>query len=733
MNLSVIWKLQDLMTPTMNRIVRASSSAQAAIDRANAVMQNGFRRSADSAGSLREKIETLRRYREGLRIGIDAREIRTASSEISNLQRQLDRFDRRNNRASGGGFLAGVMRGGFGGIVAGAGIYGAIAAGQNLLNKSMDMSLAEDQFAYFTGNIKKAQQLSDQIRAYSEKYTMYNRSMLLNSATGIAEVWGSDKVMQLTTMIGKLAKGNATNFQGIMTRLQQVKGTGYLQGDELMELLNRGVYGVQEEIARFKGITVGKFYQLQQQRKISYQDVENALMRMTSAGGKYDKVLDVTMASARGKWSRITGYVENSLLDLAMSTDTWLTRTFDVIQRFIDRSAPIGEAFGNLGKAFRPLFDALYRVAGAFGIVSKQRDGVITTIQVISGVVNFLARIVNVAATAVSWLASTFEQYPWTKYAAGFLAIGYAVQSIDWIDSAEKVMLFATRLISFPFNFFTSGLTGLRMAWTALNTTMFLNPYVWIAAAIIAVGAAIYYAWNHSEKFRQVTFQVWEGVKAVVMGYVNYLMNAWEVIKKVYSFMIEGWRAYMNFIVSLALPVWNWVSEKFTWLGEKIGSVVDWVKDKFKGLWDGLIKDAADTVMKVANFFTFGLAGKGVELFKTGFANGKKVFDQYEKIRQNQKKIDNATGKSSPGIPGTGLPSFPSLGGSTGRNSKTGVTDTINNSASKQITINLNSPVANVSQYFGSSDDKRSASDLAELIAQEVNKIFLTGTRLALE
>lgn len=60
-----------------------------------------------------------------------------------------------------------------------------------------------------------------------------------------------------------------------------------------------------------------------------------------------------------------------------------------------------------------------------------------------------------------------------------------------------------------------------RVAFSMLNKTMLANPAVLIATAIIGLGAALIYAYKHSEKFRNIVKSGMEKVKAVVKTVVT--------------------------------------------------------------------------------------------------------------------------------------------------------------------------------------------------------------------
>lgn len=727
-----------MMTPVMNRVSRTARSTQDVVERVNSAMSRGFRTSANSVDGLRQKISDLTKYRDGLRIGVDTTEIRRANQELNLLQSRLDRVDRSNNRQMGGrgGLLGGL--GGIKGLAAGYGLYEAVGVGQDMLSRGMELGQSKESFKYFVGNAEKAQGIIDQLNKYSEKYAMYSRSDLMSNAVKIADTWGADKVMDITNIAAKLAQGNKGNFEGIITRLQQVKGTGYLQGDELMELMNRGVLGIQEKIAQMKGITVEKFNKLKTAQLISYTDVENALRAMTSAGGKYFSILETQATTALGKWTIIKAQVRNKMDDIGETTSNALTSTLSWIINFIDRAGPISKAFENIGRAFKPLLNGIFKIATSFGLISTKGDGVSKTVDLISSVVNRLAWVLNVAGQGVLWVGNMFEKYPWLKYAVGFVVINNEISKINFAEKASQLAMFASRFVSMPFSAIAGGFRTISAAMQLL----WANPVGLIALGVLALGAAIYFAWQKSETFRRVTIQTWEGLKAVWGAAVAKFQEVYGKITAFMQMIQSHWNSVTNWIASKASKVWQYLSDKFGWVADSFSRGIDFIKERFGTMFNWLLQKAKSIAVSVLDALTLGFGSKILNKFGIGFDNGKKIADSYETARKAQEKLDKAGGKKRGFLDNFMSGNIPSMtdklaglgGDGTGKGKTPGITDTVNGSISKQVTINLNSKIADINNYFKGEDSGESmAKTISDAVLMELNRILMTGDRLAIE
>lgn len=730
----------DRMTPVMNRVTRSAQSAQRVVERANSYVQRSFNRSAVTVSGLRDKIESLRKFRDGLRIGIDDREIRRANGELSILQRNLDRLERRNSRADGsrrgGGMFGGIMPGG---LAAGAMLYGALNVGGNALNNGMEMGKNEETFKAFVGNAAKANQILEKVKAYSQKYAVYDRNTLTESATRIASTFGYDQTIQITEMLGKLAMGDATRFKGILGRMEQIKGTGYLQGDELNELMNQGVFGIQEEIAKFKNISLEQFHKLKESRKISYDDVYASLQRMTSEGGKFNDKLDVIMNTAWGKWKTITQNIKTRIAEVGFSASSGLTKAFDWIIRFMKNLKPVENGFSSLTASFKSVFNGIYRVGVAFGLFGTSGDSAVEMANLLAKVLHTVAFVINIVGKGVGFVAGLFERFPFLKYAAGFLAIGAAINAVNFTSLSWQIALMTSKFISIPFNFIRNGILGINAAMQFLWANPIVAIIAGIVVAVAALGYGLYYAWNESETFRRVVIQTWEGLKYVWELAVAKFQEVWAKISEIYGYIKIGWNLALAYIYARLRPYIDLIVKVWNWLGDKIGGVVSVIKEKFSGMFSWLLEKAKSVAMSVLDFFTLGLGSKLLVKFGIGYDAGSKVADAYEKSRKAQELLDKgkAPGFVSKFMGATGLGDIvgggsPIGGGADGGAAKaSGISDTVRGSVSKTITINLQQ-LATFNQNFGGGD-KFDPKSVANQVLEELNRVLLTGDRSAVE
>ena len=133
-------------------------------------------------------------------------------------------------------------------------------------------------------------------------------------------------------------------------------------------------------------------------------------------------------------------------------------------------------------------------------------------------------------------------------------------------------------------------------AQAALNVVMSMNPYVLIAAAVVALIAAFVLLWNKCDAFREFWINLWnhikdffcgivEGIKNVFSGIVEFIKNNWQglalflvnpiagAFKLIYD-NCEGFRNFWN-------NLWNSIKEAFS-------SVWDGIKNVCSSAWDAI-------------------------------------------------------------------------------------------------------------------------------------------------
>lgn len=102
---------------------------------------------------------------------------------------------------------------------------------------------------------------------------------LLGAGTSVGDLKGELQIL------GDIAAGADTDMQGLATILNQVRGKGKLLNEEFLQLTERGVVGLREQLAKVTGIPVSNLSDAMADGKVSADALMRAMQAMTGEGG----------------------------------------------------------------------------------------------------------------------------------------------------------------------------------------------------------------------------------------------------------------------------------------------------------------------------------------------------------------------------------------------------------------------------------------------------------------
>jgi hypothetical protein len=140
----------------------------------------------------------------------------------------------------------------------------------------------------------------------------------------------------------------------------------------------------------------------------------------------------------------------------------------------------------------------------------------------------------------------------------GLLEIGIKV--IDFISKHSTI-----------FTIVAAGIGALAVATWAWNLALAANPVVLVIAGVVALGVALVMAYKKSETFRNIVNAVFNAVKKVVTTVVNFIKDHWKTLFPVIAAIV--------FVVKKVIENWDRIKDAAR-------NVIDWVRDRFRGLVD---------------------------------------------------------------------------------------------------------------------------------------------------
>lgn len=255
----------------------------------------------------------------------------------------------------------------FGGVAAAVGklaiAFSAIQAARFVFVKAAELESQTRSLEVLTGSAQKAGQIIKELQQLGA-VTPFTSTELIDSAKRL-QAFGveADKVVETTKRLADVSGATGAELSGLVTAYGQVQAKGRLQGEELLQFQERGV-ALQTELRKMYGLSGEEFQKALEKGRIGAEAVEVAILRVTSAGGKYANGAIAQSDTLQGKLSTL----QDSFEQLARNIGTFFTPVFkfliDGINAFLQR---LNNA-QRLGAEARAYQEANVRTRNRFGL-----------------------------------------------------------------------------------------------------------------------------------------------------------------------------------------------------------------------------------------------------------------------------------------------------------------------------------------------------------------------------
>jgi len=214
----------------------------------------------------------------------NTKKLERANNSAQNSIRRINRGIKDTGRAAdkaakGVGTLGKAVRG----LVAG---FGAFQAGKFVIFKTAELERQTKSLEVLTGSLGNARSIIKELQQFGA-VTPFTRGELIETAKRLkAFGFETERVVDVTKRLADVAGATGADLGGIATAFGQIQAKGRLQGEELLQLQERGV-GLQDELQKMYGLTADEFRKALEGGRISADAVNLALQNITEQGGKY--------------------------------------------------------------------------------------------------------------------------------------------------------------------------------------------------------------------------------------------------------------------------------------------------------------------------------------------------------------------------------------------------------------------------------------------------------------
>lgn len=149
-----------------------------------------------------------------------------------------------------------------------------------------EIERATKSLQVLTGSLDTAKGIISELQDFGA-VTPFTSSELIETGKRLkAFGFETEKIVDVTKRLADVAGATGADLGGIATAFGQIQAKGRLQGEELLQLQERGV-GLQDELQKMYGLTGDEFRKALEGGRISADAVNLALVKLTEAGGKY--------------------------------------------------------------------------------------------------------------------------------------------------------------------------------------------------------------------------------------------------------------------------------------------------------------------------------------------------------------------------------------------------------------------------------------------------------------
>lgn len=262
--------------------------------------------------------------------------------------------------------------------------FAGIQAAKFVFVKTAELEKQTKSLEVLTGSLTKASGIIKELQQFGA-VTPFTSTELVETAKRLkAFGFETENLVDVTKRLGDIAGATGADLGGIATAFGQIQAKGRLQGEELLQLQERGV-SLQDELRKMYGLTAEEFRKALEGGRISAEAVNRALKNITDTGGKYAGGAIAQSETLSGKLSTLVDKVETLARAFGQILAPAIKKVFDfAIQAFgaINDLVEVQLLSGQLGLQIDPKTQrALEETAEQIAVLRTGETGLIKSMK----------------------------------------------------------------------------------------------------------------------------------------------------------------------------------------------------------------------------------------------------------------------------------------------------------------------------------------------------------------
>lgn len=320
---------------------------------------------------------------------------------------------------------------------AAAGIGLAFSAQQFIGQMAMvrgEFQQLEVAFETMLGSTEKASALMAQITKTAAVTPFGLQDVAGGAKQLLAYGVASEKVNETLIRLGDIAAGLSIPLNDLVYLYGTTMTQGRMFTQDLRQFQGRGI-PLADELAKQFGVTKDAVGELVTAGKVGFAEMEQAIVSMTSEGGKFGGLMEAQSKTITGQISNIEDAIDQMFNELGKSSEGVINLTLSGVSAIVENYELVGKALMGVVTTY-----GAYRAAVIANIA-------LTRSWAVAARADAVAKAIQTAATKAQTIATialntALKANPFVLVATGVVALGTAMWALsDGTTTAERAMI----------------------------------------------------------------------------------------------------------------------------------------------------------------------------------------------------------------------------------------------------------------------------------------------------
>lgn len=248
--------------------------------------------------------------------------------------------------------------------------------GKAIIDARGEIQSFQISFDTLIGNKNKAAAFFAELKDFAVKTPLLLNDLAKGGQLLLGFGVDLDKVMPTLKQIGDISMGNADRFNSLALAFAQMSATGKLMGQDLLQMVNAG-FNPLKTMSETTGKSMEQLKDEMSKGAISADMVAKAFEDATSAGGKFNGMLEKQSKGIRGSISNLEGAIQDALNDMGTKNETIITESISLATSAVQNYEKLGNVLMGMIATY-----GLYKVAIILAIEAEKGYTIAQTLNI---------------------------------------------------------------------------------------------------------------------------------------------------------------------------------------------------------------------------------------------------------------------------------------------------------------------------------------------------------------